>query len=253
MNIFKVESMLRKAGMHQVTVISHARVPIVKCYYKLFDCWLDINVGHSLGVYNSALLCEFTRLDSRVKPLIMLIKKWAKVRAVNDPSSNTLSSYAYSLMAIGYMQHVGLLASLQIGLEDCEVISVPEITTTKLKKLRMRNVNISFHQSSSTNICDVWGAGGAGDLFLFFMEYFGNTYKFNSSNQISVYHGGIGEFDALKGNRKLVVVDPFERDRNCTSGASDAGLGVVRREFRRVLHVLSMSGSIDQVFDTFGK
>ncbi|EDO25766.1 predicted protein, partial [Nematostella vectensis] len=42
--------------------------------------------------------------DSRVKPLIMIVKKWAKKHQINDAKDGTLSSYALSLMVINYLQ-----------------------------------------------------------------------------------------------------------------------------------------------------
>ena len=43
-------------------------------------------------------------VDSRVKPMVMLVKKWAKTHGINDASQGTLSSYALTLMVIHYLQ-----------------------------------------------------------------------------------------------------------------------------------------------------
>ena len=43
-------------------------------------------------------------MDSRVKPIVMLVKKWAKTHGINDASQGTLSSYALTLMVIHYLQ-----------------------------------------------------------------------------------------------------------------------------------------------------
>ena len=43
-------------------------------------------------------------MDSRVKPMVMLVKKWAKTHGINDASQGTLSSYALTLMVIHYLQ-----------------------------------------------------------------------------------------------------------------------------------------------------
>ena len=43
-------------------------------------------------------------VDYRVRPLVMLVKKWAKKHDINDASHGTLSSYALTLMVIHYLQ-----------------------------------------------------------------------------------------------------------------------------------------------------
>lgn len=43
-------------------------------------------------------------MDYRVKPLVVLVKKWAKNHGINDASMGTLSSYALTLMVIHYLQ-----------------------------------------------------------------------------------------------------------------------------------------------------
>ena len=43
-------------------------------------------------------------VDSRVRPLVVVVKKWAKTQGINDASQGTLSSYALTLMVIHYLQ-----------------------------------------------------------------------------------------------------------------------------------------------------
>ncbi len=43
-------------------------------------------------------------MDSRVRPLILVLKHWAKQARINDASECTLSSYVLSLLAINYLQ-----------------------------------------------------------------------------------------------------------------------------------------------------
>jgi DNA polymerase sigma len=39
-----------------------------------------------------------------VRPLVLTVKHWAKRRKINDASSGTLSSYAYVIMVIHFLQ-----------------------------------------------------------------------------------------------------------------------------------------------------
>lgn len=48
----------------------------------------------------------YSDLDWRVKPLILMIKNWAKHFDINDAAKMTISSYSLVLMAIFYLQSV---------------------------------------------------------------------------------------------------------------------------------------------------
>ena len=74
---------------------------------------VDVCVENPLGIYNTALLKCYADFDPRVRPLIMIVKYWAKQRAIKDASNATLSSYCYVLMVIFYLQQIGILPCLQ--------------------------------------------------------------------------------------------------------------------------------------------
>ncbi|KAJ3288983.1 hypothetical protein HK104_007825 [Borealophlyctis nickersoniae] len=126
-NVYRLGNVLRNGGMQNIVRIGKARVPICKFYDPQFNFDCDINIGNMLGLHNSELLRTYTLLDPRVKPLIMLVKLWAKKRNINDSSLGTLSSYAYSLMVLNYLQVKGIIPSLQklsAGMER-HIIYVP--------------------------------------------------------------------------------------------------------------------------------
>lgn len=66
----------------------------------------DINFAAHLALHNTLLLRCYSHSDSRVKPLILFIKHWAKVRGINTPYRGSLSSYGYVLMVLHYLVNV---------------------------------------------------------------------------------------------------------------------------------------------------
>lgn len=42
--------------------------------------------------------------DQRIKPMILVVKKWARHHQINDASKGTLSSYTLVLMVLHYLQ-----------------------------------------------------------------------------------------------------------------------------------------------------
>lgn len=67
------------------------------------------------GVHNSRLLHSYMSFDmlKRAAPLATLVKRWAKRRNINDSSRDTLSSFAYTLMVVFYLQQRGVVPNLQ--------------------------------------------------------------------------------------------------------------------------------------------
>jgi terminal uridylyltransferase len=66
----------------------------------------DINFSAHLGLHNTLLLRCYSHSDPRVKPLILFVKQWAKVRGVNSSYRGTLSSYGYVLMVLHYLVNI---------------------------------------------------------------------------------------------------------------------------------------------------
>ena len=46
---------------------------------------VDVTVNNLLACVNTKLLADYCAIDSRLAPLVALVKHWAKQRAVNDP------------------------------------------------------------------------------------------------------------------------------------------------------------------------
>ncbi|KAK1826752.1 Poly(A) RNA polymerase protein cid1 [Podospora conica] len=66
----------------------------------------DINFSAHLGLQNTLLLRCYSHCDPRVRPLVLFVKHWAKVRRINSPYRGTLSSYGYVLMMLHYLINV---------------------------------------------------------------------------------------------------------------------------------------------------
>lgn len=43
-------------------------------------------------------------VENRVRPLVLVVKKWASFREINDASRGTLNSYSLVLMVLHYLQ-----------------------------------------------------------------------------------------------------------------------------------------------------
>lgn len=103
--------------MLEVQALTHARVPIVKFRDHVSGIACDVCVNNMLAVANTSLLFTYAQIDGRLRQLAFAVKHWAKRRQVNETYRGTLSSYAYVLMCIHYMQGRAppVLPVLQVG------------------------------------------------------------------------------------------------------------------------------------------
>lgn len=82
--VCSIAELLANNGMERVVCVSSAKVPIVKVWDPVLQVASDINVNNPLALENTDLVRTYVDIDSRVRPLAMIIKYWAKRRILND-------------------------------------------------------------------------------------------------------------------------------------------------------------------------
>ncbi|TPX60072.1 hypothetical protein SpCBS45565_g07602 [Spizellomyces sp. 'palustris'] len=155
-SMYRLARVLRGSGMQHVVPVQGARVPICKFYDPKSKLHCDINFGNVLGVHNSRLLKTYTEIDPRVKPLIMLVKLWAKNRNINDSADGaTISSYAYSLMILNYLQLRGIIPSLQLLFDGPQnIVIVPKQQLMPRRKPENNRPRRARSQTSKVTITE---------------------------------------------------------------------------------------------------
>lgn len=99
-----VESLIRPLRSLRGMQFIPAKVPILKFKDMVSGCECDVNINNAVGIRNTHLLRTYSKVDQRVQPMVMALKKWGKARRINDASQGTLSSYSLVLMIIHYLQ-----------------------------------------------------------------------------------------------------------------------------------------------------
>jgi DNA polymerase sigma len=56
------------------------------------------------AVFKSRLLLEYSLIDKRFAKLVVLVKAWAKARAINSAAHGTFNSFGLSLLVVHYLQ-----------------------------------------------------------------------------------------------------------------------------------------------------
>jgi hypothetical protein len=173
-------------------------------------------------------------------------------------------------MVIAYLQHVGVVKNLQdqrLGFEK-RLVKVPEtkVRHGKNVQVEMREVDISYCYDFKTgglkdSIRDsskfldsklLWnGNDGVPALFLGFCQFFCSEYKYSKKWCVSVKDGGFLKGVDFEVNSRLVVLDPFEKERNCT-GMVKKTLGLIQDEFKRLVDMVE-NGEVRRVFDSLSR
>ncbi|XP_075405895.1 terminal uridylyltransferase 7 isoform X1 [Tenrec ecaudatus] len=96
---------LRKhSGLRNILPITTAKVPIVKFFHSRSGLEVDISLYNTLALHNTRLLSAYSAIDPRVKYLCYTMKVFTKMCDIGDASRGSLSSYAYTLMVLYFLQ-----------------------------------------------------------------------------------------------------------------------------------------------------
>ncbi|KAL3998386.1 Cid1 poly A polymerase family protein [Acanthocheilonema viteae] len=147
-----------------------AKVPILRIrFYEPFtDITVDLNANNSVAIRNTHLLCYYSSFDWRVRPLVSVVKEWAKRRDINDANRSSFTSYSLVLMVIHY---------LQCGLKQPILPSLQVVYPKRFSaSADVRSLNVSSHLDPPPG----WVTNETitlGELLIGFLEYY--AFKFD--------------------------------------------------------------------------
>ncbi|KAM6931393.1 poly(A) RNA polymerase GLD2 [Xenentodon cancila] len=222
-----------------------AKVPILRFKERGSNLEFDLNVNNTVGIRNTFLLRSYAYADLRVRPMILVVKKWARHHKINNASKGTLSSYTLVLMVLYYLQtrKVPVLSSLQRHYPDCfdpfmDIDTVPE-------RPKCIPPYISRNQSS------------LGDLLLGFLKYYATEFSWDK-HVISVRLARAlprGKFHEWR-KRFICVEEPFERNNVARAVHEKLKFDAIKAQFAescRILHAKRDLNSVLPVRDIINK
>ncbi|XP_033218690.1 speckle targeted PIP5K1A-regulated poly(A) polymerase-like isoform X2 [Belonocnema kinseyi] len=102
--------LFRKPNMfNKVIPIPKAKTPIIKFCNVSTNISCDLSFRNSLGVHNSLLIKHYLSLDVRLKPLMLVIKYWAKHCDIStETRGGRITNYALAMLFIFYLQQTNV-------------------------------------------------------------------------------------------------------------------------------------------------
>ncbi|XP_077330955.1 terminal uridylyltransferase 7 isoform X2 [Lithobates pipiens] len=207
---------LRKhQGLRNILPITTAKVPIVKFYHVRSGLEGDISLYNTLALHNTRLLASYAAIDPRVKYLCYIMKVFTKVCDIGDASRGSLSSYAYTLMVLYFLQQ-----------RDPPVIPVlQEIYLDSHKpEMLVDGWNVYFFDKLD-ELPKYWPDYGKnkespGELWLGLLRFYTEDFDFKE-HVISIRRKSLlTTFKKQWTSKYIVIEDPFDLNHNLGAGLS---------------------------------
>jgi len=210
------ERIKRMVGMRNVVAITSAKVPIVKLFHYQCQIEADISLYNVLARENTRLLSLYADLDTRCRTLGYMVKLFAKICDIGDASRGSLSSYAYILMMIFYLQKVSppVLPVLQ------------EMYPTDSEKPEniVDGWNAWFF-SDRRKVVNEWAGYNrnkmsVGELWIGFLHFYAGEWD-DKRLVVSIRQSRpLTKFEKMWNSPCIAIEDPFELSHNLGAGIS---------------------------------
>ncbi|CAE7835375.1 Tent2 [Symbiodinium sp. CCMP2592] len=249
---------LPELGFKVSQLIPRARKPLVTLEDTQSTLTeVDVSINNSLPLYNSQLLRAYSELDPRVRPLVLLVKVWAKGKKVCGAQGGNLSSYSWTIMVLYFLQLVGLLPSLQLLSKEERMLETRDYWGNE-RSFQVGFLTAEEYQKDVADGKIAAPTGEAGlslaELFYGFIHFYSKEYNWGSE-VVSVQkpdRKDRGPWFLLFGKGQpepcIHVEDPIEfRDLNIVMLRER--LAQLKEEFEHAREMLSEGCSLQELLD----
>ncbi|XP_078107333.1 terminal uridylyltransferase 7 [Sander vitreus] len=213
-------------GLKNILPITTAKVPIVKFYHVRTGLEGDISLYNTLALHNTNLLASYAAIDRRVKILCYVMKVFAKMCDIGDASRGSLSSYAYTLMVLFFLQQrnppvIPVLQEIYDGKKKPEVL--------------VEGWNVYFFDNLKS-LPSYWPHYGkntetVGELWLGLLRFYTEDFDFREHVVCIRLHSCLTTFNKQWTSKYIVIEDPFDLNHNLGAGLSRKMTNFIMKAF----------------------
>uniref|UniRef100_A0A8C7X1U5 CCHC-type domain-containing protein n=1 Tax=Oryzias sinensis TaxID=183150 RepID=A0A8C7X1U5_9TELE len=225
-----IESLARclkkNPDLKNILPITTAKVPIVKFYHINTSLEGDISLYNTLALHNTHLLASYAAIDRRVKVLCYVMKVFAKMCDIGDASRGSLSSYAYTLMVLFFLQQrnppvIPVLQEIYFGKHKPEVL--------------VDGWNVYFFDDLKT-LPSHWPQHGKntesiGELWLGLLRFYTEDFDFKEHVVSIRQRARLTTFSKQWTSKYIVIEDPFDLNHNLGAGLSRKMTNFIMKAF----------------------
>ncbi|XP_009581570.1 PREDICTED: terminal uridylyltransferase 7 isoform X3 [Fulmarus glacialis] len=216
----------KQSGLRNVLPITTAKVPIVKFFHVRSGLEVDISLYNTLALHNTRLLSAYAAIDPRVKYLCYTMKVFTKICDIGDASRGSLSSYAYTLMVLYFLQQRNppVIPVLQ------EIYKEP-----KKPEILVDGWNVYFFDKIE-ELSVVWPDCGkntesVGQLWLGLLRFYTEEFDFKEHVICIRRKNLLTTFKKQWTSKYIVIEDPFDLNHNLGAGLSRKMTNFIMKAF----------------------
>ncbi|NXN94212.1 TUT7 uridylyltransferase, partial [Rhinopomastus cyanomelas] len=216
----------KQSGLRKVLPITTAKVPIVKFFHVRSGLEVDISLYNTLALHNTRLLSSYAAIDPRVKYLCYTMKVFTKICDIGDASRGSLSSYAYTLMVLYFLQQrnppvIPVLQEIYRGSKKPEIL--------------VDGWNVYFFDKID-ELSVVWPDYGkntesVGQLWLGLLRFYTEEFNFKDHVICIRRKNLLTTFKKQWTSKCIVIEDPFDLNHNLGAGLSRKMTNFIMKAF----------------------
>lgn len=216
----------KHTGLRNILPITTAKVPIVKFEHRQSGLEGDISLYNTLAQHNTRMLATYAALDPRVQYLGYTMKVFAKRCDIGDASRGSLSSYAYILMVLYFLQQrqPPVIPVLQ---EIFDGNAVPQRMVDGWNAFffddhdELRRRLPELHQNMET----------VGELWLGLLRFYTEEFDFKEYVISIRQRKRLTTFEKQWTSKCIAIEDPFDLNHNLGAGVSRKMTNFIMKAF----------------------
>uniref|UniRef100_A0A673AZE0 RNA uridylyltransferase n=1 Tax=Sphaeramia orbicularis TaxID=375764 RepID=A0A673AZE0_9TELE len=216
----------KHTGLKNILPITTAKVPIVKFEHRQSGLEGDISLYNTLAQHNTRMLATYAALDPRVQYLGYTMKVFAKRCDIGDASRGSLSSYAYILMVLYFLQqrHPPVIPVLQ---EIFDGHSAPQRMVDGWNAFFFDDLEDLQQQLSELPP----NTESVGELWLGLLRFYTEEFDFKE-HVISIrQRKRLTTFEKQWTSKCIAIEDPFDLNHNLGAGVSRKMTNFIMKAF----------------------
>lgn len=221
---------------------------------------IDFSVNSTTPLYNMALLTESAKKEALAKPLILLVKRWAKDRGVCHGAKGHLAPYQWTLLTIYFLQvgsHSESGKGLLPAVEEFEAAST--LMDTERARPQDSQRQLLDMPAPTTSEVDTTNKT-VGSLFKNFIMFYHETFQWEKE-AICVRTGKrappslslplhiVVNEDTHVSEVAPTIEDPFIPNRNLGAGMTAPSLARLHEEISRAHRLCSDGASLTHLLE----
>lgn len=216
----------KHAGLRNILPITTAKVPIVKFEHRQSGLEGDVSLYNTLAQHNTRMLATYAALDPRVQQLGYTMKVFAKRCDIGDASRGSLSSYAYILMVLYFLQQ-RMPPVIPVLQEMFDGDVVPQRTVDGWNAFFYDDLTqLRRHMSESPG-----NSESVGELWLGLLRFYTEDFDFKEHVVSIRQRRRLTTFEKQWTSKCIAIEDPFDLNHNLGAGVSRKMTNFIMKAF----------------------